>query len=231
MVERIKTGVSGLDGLIEGGFPRSSVTLITGGAGTGKTIFCCQFMMEGLKNKESCIYLTLEEEPEEIRDDAKEFGWDFQKYEKSGKLAIEYMNPLEGRGFETRIEDMIEHFKATRIVIDSTSVMGMYSGTDAKVRERLYALIRILRRSHVTAVLTAEIPELEKGSLSRFGVEEFVSDGVIVMHYLSIGSGLYRNIEIKKMRRTNQKKGTFPMEITKNGLKVFQNEDEFMKSH
>jgi len=229
MVERLKTGIPGLDGLLNGGVPKGSVTLVTGGAGTGKTIFCCQFILEGIKNGEKCIYLTLEEEPEEIRADAKEFGWNFESYEKKKKLSIHYMNPLEGHGFETRIEDMVDHMKASRIVLDSTSVLGMYSSTDAKVRERLYSLIRILRRSHVTALLTAEIPEQDKGSLSRFGVEEFVSDGVIVMYYLSIGSGLYRNIEIKKMRRTNQKKGTFPMHITNKGIKVFETEEEFMK--
>ncbi len=231
MVERIKTGIPGLDNLIQGGLPKGSVTLVAGGTGTGKTIFCSQFLWNGLKNGESCIYLTLEEEPDEIKEDALEFGWDFKKYEKKKKLSIEYMNPLEGRGFESRVEDLIEHFKATRVVIDSTSVIGMYSPNNAKVRERLYTLIRILRRSNVTTLLTAEIPEQDKGSLSRFGVEEFVSDGVIVLYYLSIGSGIYRNVEIKKMRRTNQEKGTFPFEITNKGIKIYLTEEDYMKSH
>ncbi|MCD6399073.1 MAG: KaiC domain-containing protein, partial [Candidatus Aenigmarchaeota archaeon] len=102
-IERIKTGITGLDKLIDGGFVKGSSVLVTGAAGTGKTIFCCQFLWEGLKNGENCMYITFEELPEEIKGDAAVFGWDFDKYEKNGKLIISYRDPFQTTDITTRL--------------------------------------------------------------------------------------------------------------------------------
>jgi KaiC/GvpD/RAD55 family RecA-like ATPase len=226
MVDRIASGIPGLDELIQGGFVENSVILVSGSAGTGKTIFCSQFLWDGLENDESCLFVTLEEDPEEIQADAMEFGWDFEEH--GDRFNIIYLNPFkDSGGFADRIRSEVERIDASRVVIDSTSVMGMYDENPGRIRERLYSLVRMLRQKGVTAVVTSEIRKGEEDSISRYGVEEFVCDAVIILHYMGIGAGIYRNIEVPKIRKTNQKKGTFPMMIGKDGINVFEDEEEY----
>jgi len=172
--------------------------------------------------------VTLEEEVEEVRSDAAEFGWTFREYEAEDRAKLVYMNPFNsGGGFVDRIQRSIDKVDGERVVIDSTSVMGMYDDNPGKIRERLYDLTRSLRREDVTAVLTSEIPRGDDDTISRFGVEEFVADGVIVMHYMGIGAGIYRNLEIPKIRKTNQEKGSFPFKISDDGITVYEDEEAY----
>lgn len=222
MVERISTGISGLDDLIEGGIPESSVTLIAGGAGCGKTIFCSQFCWHGLNNGEKCRFISLEEPVDDIKRDAKVFGWDFQKYEDDDQFKITYVKPAAGeRGFLNKVMDLASDEDVSRLVIDSVSVMlGAYGGDESKKRDNMYDLIRTIKRAGVTTILTSEIREQEQGALSRYGVAEFVADGVIVLYYESVGEGSFRNLEVRKMRETAHTPGTYPFKITDDGIKV-----------
>ncbi len=222
-IERIKSGIPGLDKLIEGGFVKGSSILVTGSAGTGKTIICSQFIWEGLKNGENCMYITFEELPEEIKGDVRTFGWDFDKYEEEGKLNITYKDPFQATDITTRLQNEIMHAGISRVVIDSTSLLGLYYKNSHDIRRELYKLINALKASGATSLLTAEIPN-EDGIISRFGVEEYVTDGVIRLHYTNIGTEKFGNIEVRKMRRTKVKKGLYPLEIGKNGAKVGEEE-------
>ncbi|QQG39332.1 MAG: hypothetical protein HYS81_03000 [Candidatus Aenigmatarchaeota archaeon] len=217
-IERVSTGLTGLDKLIEGGVVKGSATMILGDAGTGKTIFCTQFIMEGLKNGENCMFITFEETPQDIMDDAAVFGWDLTDYIKKRKLILEYRDPFQTTDITTLMQEEIVAYKVTRVAIDSTSVLGLYFKDEHEVRKQLYKLIQALKSTGVTAILTGEMPEDVKAS--RFGVEEYVADGVIRLFYIGAGDGAYRQLEVKKMRRTNQKKGAFPMEITDKGIVV-----------
>lgn len=218
-IERVKTGVSGLDQILGGGIPKGSVILVTGGAGTGKTTFLSQFVWQGLQESEKCLFITLEESPEDIKNDAILYGWDFSKYEKSGQVRIEFFDPFELGDVNARLKDMVAVNKYTRVAIDSTSILGMYLNDEYKTRKKLFKLAQDLKATGCTSLLTAEIPE-ESKALSRFGVEEFVVDGVIVLYYMGIGEGVFRNIAVRKMRRTDHKHGAFPLDITNKGLKV-----------
>lgn len=222
MVERISTGIDGLDELIEGGIPEQSVTLITGGAGCGKTIFCLQYLWEGLQDGETCRFISLEEPKNDIMSDAQVFGWDFTKYEENGQFKITYLKPAAGeRGFLNKVMDLASDGDVSRLAIDSVSVMlGAYGGDESKKRDNLYDLIQTLKRSNATTLMTSEIKEREGGSLSRYGVSEFVADGVIVLYYEAVGEGTFRNIEVRKMRKTKHTPGTFPFKITDNGIQV-----------
>lgn len=225
MVDRIDSGIPGLDELIEGGLPKGSTTLVSGSAGTGKTMFCSQFLWQGLQNDEKCLFITVEENSEDILEDAKEFGWDFEDYDDSFK--IEYLNPFQIRGdladqmpMNNRINSLIQKLGADRVVIDSVSVLGMRAEDKSGVRQQLYELIELLKDSGVTAVLTAEIPEEDSEKLSRYGVEEFVTDGVIKLEYISLGSEAFGHLEVRKMRRTKIEKGKYETDIGENGLEV-----------
>ncbi|MDY6776807.1 MAG: ATPase domain-containing protein [Candidatus Nanohaloarchaea archaeon] len=221
-IERVSTGVPGLDELVEGGLPQGSVTLVSGGAGCGKTILSSQFLWDGLENGEKARFISLEEPVDDIKNDMKVFGWDLEKYEESGDFKITYIQPAAGeRKFIQKINDLASEEGVSRLVIDSVSIMlGAYGGDESKKRDNMYDLIRNIKRSDATTVLTSEIPEDAEGSLSRYGVAEFVADGVVVLYYESVGEGTFRNIEVRKMRRTAHTPGTYPMKITDNGIRV-----------
>ncbi len=216
--DRVKTGVPGLDGLIEGGFVKGSSVLITGSTGTGKTIFCCQFLWEGLQNGEKCMYITFEELPEEIKADAKVFGWNLEEYEEKNKLIITFKDPFQATDITTRLENEIRQAGISRVVIDSTSLLGLYFKDPHEIRRELYKLINALKASGATSLLTAEAPE--NNGISRFGVEEFVVDGVVCLHYTGIGGQEGSHLQIRKMRRTKINKEFYPLLFTDKGLKL-----------
>ena len=201
--ERIKTGIPGLDKLIEGGFIKGSSILVTGSTGTGKTIFCCQFIWEGLKNGEKCMYITFEELPEEIKADAATFGWDFEKYEKEGKLILTFKDPFQTTDITTRLENEIRQMGITRVVIDSISLLGLYFKDPNDIRRELYKLLGALKASKATSVLTSETRE-DIEFAPRFGVEEYVADASIILFFTGIGESGFRSIQVRKMRNTNK---------------------------
>jgi KaiC/GvpD/RAD55 family RecA-like ATPase len=217
--ERIPSGIPGLDKLIEGGFVKGSTILVSGAAGTGKSIFCAQFLWEGLKRGEDCMYITLEERPEDIIGDVKRFGWNLEKYIDSKKLIVEYQDPFQITDITSPLLDKIKEHKVQRVVVDSTAVFGMYYKEAFDVRKQLFKLLNGLKDIGVTSVLTSELPE-ETKRLGKFGVEEFVVDGVILLHFLGIGEKNYHSLQIRKMRRTNHEKDVYPMEIGKDGIIV-----------
>jgi len=219
-VERISTGIPGLDELMEGGFVKGSAVLVTGGTGTGKTTFCAQFILEGLKKGEPGVYITLEEDPEDIKGDLRRFGFKFERFEKNNTFRMAYQNPFEISDISSTVVDTINSIKAKRIVIDPISLIGMYMKDPAALRKRLFEIIRVLKKTNTTALITSEVEEDEKG-LSRFGVAEFIADGVIVLHFLGIGGGVStRSLLVRKLRRTKHGTDVYPLEITSKGIIV-----------
>lgn len=219
--ERISSGIPGLDPLLGGGFIPNDIYLITGGTGTGKTLFCCQFLLEGLQKGENGIFFSLEELPDDVLNDAAVFGWDFKKYVDEKKFLIQYYDPFEMVDITSEVKELIRKFNATRIVIDSTSIFGMVFEKEHELRKRLYELIKALKSigSQAVVLMTAEIAEDSK-ALSRYGVEEFVVDGVIILNYLGIGDVSSRSLLIRKMRRTSHGTDAYLLTIGNNGLSV-----------
>jgi KaiC/GvpD/RAD55 family RecA-like ATPase len=214
--DRVSTGVKGLDELIEGGFLKGSAILIGGGIGTGKTIFCIQYLWEGLKKGESCVYVTLEEGEKDILSDALALGIDLKEYEKKGKFKVVEKNVFE----DTNIDFFeVDKLKATRVVIDPFSLLAMTIESKPIVRQRMYETIKLLKQRGVTMVITSEA--LENGNrYSRYSVEEFVADGVIKLEMEIIGTDLHRSLNLVKMRKTNIKGGRHTVEIDKGGIKL-----------
>lgn len=221
-VRRVSTGIDGLDDLVQGGFPESSITLIAGGAGCGKTIFCNQFLWEGLQKGENVRYISLEEPVDDILKDSHGFGWRFEDYTDDGQYKITYIKPTAGsRGFIDKIRELSSEDGVERLVIDSISVMlGSYGGTQAEKRQNLYDLVRAIKQNGPTTIFTSEVPENDDEALSRFGVSEFVADGVVKLYYTAVGEGSFRNLEVRKMRRTAHTPGTHPFKITDQGINL-----------
>jgi KaiC/GvpD/RAD55 family RecA-like ATPase len=217
--ERLPSGIPGLDKLMEGGFVKGFTILVSGSAGTGKTIFSLQFLLEGLKKGENCMYISLEQKPQDILDDVLRFGWDLQSFISKKKFFIEYHDPFQIADITSPIIDKIKEKKITRVAIDSTSSFGLYFKDTFEIRKQLYKLLTGLKEIGVTSILTTELTE-EEGKLSRFGVEEFIVDGVVLLQFLGLGGKASFNIQVRKMRRTEHKKESYPYDITKNGIKI-----------
>ncbi len=226
-VGRTESGIPGLDKIIEGGFVPNSVNLVAGQTGAGKTIFCMQYLLHGLRKGESGVYITLEQKEDEIMQDVSRFGWDaeFQKYMKAGKFMIV---PLEPTGLKELTSSTVNYIKkvgAKRFVLDSLSIatMGWKSGEMdvTKIRAEVFSYMKSLKSLGVVSLLITEIPETDIKALSRFGFEEFLADGVVVLHYLEYASGgTPRSMLVRKMRRTDHATDVFPIEIGSQGVKL-----------
>ena len=159
-LERISSGIPKFDELIGKGFLRDTVNLIVGGAGSGKTIFATQFLVDGAKIGEPGILVTFEEKKNRFYADMKGLGWDLEDLEKKKKFALIEYTPeqvkkmLEEGGGE--IEVVIENIKAKRLVIDSISSFALLFETDLEKREAALSLFELLKKWKVTALLTLE---------------------------------------------------------------------------
>jgi len=224
--ERLQAGVSGLDELLNGGFIKNQVYLISGGAGCGKTIICCQILWTGLQRGDKCIFFTLEEPPDSIIKNAKKFGWDLNKYIDQKKFLLEYKDPFEMVDITTVIKQKVVKFGATIVVIDSSSIIGMLLENQYEVRKRLLGLIKALKEANVTTFITSETLEGSE-SMSRFQVEEFVVDGVIALYFIKKGYTRERALEVFKMRGSKIAEKIVPMHITDKGIVLYPKQQIF----
>jgi len=217
---RIETGIPGLDKLIDGGFVKNSINLLTGASGTGKTIFASQFIWKGLLKGETGIYLSFEEPANDILVSASQLGMDFEKYIRAKRCMIEYIPPHSLDEIDFEIFKRIEKIQAKRLVIDSLTILSLAikSADEAKMRSRMFDILQKIKKSGVTSIIISEVLEGQQ-SVSRFGFEEFIADGVIQLHYLeySIG-GVPRSMIIRKMRNTKHGLDIYPFEITERGI-------------
>jgi KaiC/GvpD/RAD55 family RecA-like ATPase len=228
-LERVKTGITGLDEIIGGGIPKNHLMLVTGNCGTGKTIFCSQYIYYGItKCKENGIYLSFEEPAESIKENLGVFGWDFDRYEKAGSFSFIRYDPYHIEDVFDILESTIRETKATRVVVDSISALGLHIRDEGELRNMIFNLSSILRKLNCTSVLVSEIVPGSKG-ISRYGVEEFVSDGVIVLYYERVASSFSRALQVWKMRGSGHSEKLHPYRISSDGITVYPKEEAFME--
>ena len=228
-MERVKTGIPGMDELLGGGIPKTQLALITGTSGTGKTTFCCHFMHEGIKRfGERGVYLSFEEPADSIKENTKGFGWDFAALEKSGKFSFIKYDPYHIEDVFDILESTIRETKATRVVVDSISALGLHIKDEAELRKMIFDLSMILRKLNCTSLIVSEIVT-GKGGLSRYGVEEFVADSVIVLYYERMQSTFSRAIQVWKVRGSTHSEKLHPYKIGEKGIKVYPGEEAFIK--
>ncbi|MEB3281086.1 MAG: circadian clock protein KaiC [Lyngbya sp.] len=230
-VQKIRTMIEGFDDISHGGMPLGRTTLVSGTSGTGKTLFAVQFLYNGIIYfDEPGIFVTFEESPNDIIKNASSFGWDLQELVEQGKLFILDASPdPEGQdivgNFDLsalieRIQYAIRKYKAKRVSIDSvTAVFQQYEAAGV-VRREIFRLVARLKQVGATTVMTTEREE-EYGPVARFGVEEFVSDNVMIVRNALEGERRRRTIEILKLRGTTHMKGEYPFTITNNGISIF----------
>lgn len=223
-VERTKTGIKGLDELLSGGFPKESTILLTGGPGTGKTTFCLNYLVGGAVDyKEKGVYISLEENPKRVINNFKSsFSWPLDELIKKKMLKFVKAELYDFDKLKILIEDEVEAMQAKRLVIDPTTIISLYFERPLEIRRSIFDLDRTVKKLGCTSLLVCEIPEGTKG-ISAFGVEEFVTDGIIIMHYREDGR-FTRGLSVRKMRATKHDTRVHPIEITKDGIVVYPHE-------
>jgi len=226
--ERVSVGVPGIDELIQGGLLPGSMTLVTGTTGTGKTIFSTQFIYHGAKNNEPGVYISFEEPPENIKANAANFGINFEELEKQKKVLFVRYDPFHPQDIYDLAESNVKRISAKRVVIDSISALGLYLKEPVEIRRTIFNLVSVLRKLKVTTLMTSEVLPYSN-SLSRFGVEEFVSDGVVVLYYMKTDAQYARSLTIWKMRGTEHSLKLHPYRITNKGMVVYPKEEAFVK--
>ena len=230
-LEKILTGITGFDEVLDGGVPKGRVMLVTGTTGTGKTVFLNEFLYRGITQlNENGVYVTFEEDPKDIITNVRSFGWEYISLIKKKKLAFVDAAPAEEMVLETglqydlsplvkRIEYAIGKVNAKRVVVDSIDALfSRFSNKDV-IRTALYQISTELKKSGVTALISAE--KTDKEELSRYGVEEFVADGIIELGLVKGQQQFIRRIFVKKLRGMGYRSGIVEFEIEENGLKVF----------
>ncbi|MCC6551654.1 MAG: circadian clock protein KaiC [Polyangiaceae bacterium] len=221
-VQKIKTGIPGLDLISNGGFSKNRSTLISGSAGSGKTVLAAQFLAEGIRSGDHGVFVTCEESPDDICDNLASFGWDIRRWVREGRWAFVDASQPVGEdavvvgsydlgGLIARIESATRRIGARRVSVDSLGAMFHRFDTGV-VRGELRRIAAVLKRLGVTVLMTAERLE-EYGPIARHGVEEFVADNVVILRNVLEDEKRRRTIELLKFRGTSHQKGEFPFTI------------------
>ena len=252
MIEKVETGIPGLDEMLEGGFPKGYTILISGGPGTGKSTLGMQFLVNGVARGEDGIYVTFEERPRDIIRNFSQYGWDLNSVFIIGILTkkssfvppANYVDEIkQGDNYREYIpknfsidlmrDVLIEEVKkrnAKRIVIDSLPALALHFESDKRIREEILGLINLLAELECTSLILTEMPT-GGGGVSRFGIEEFLVHGVITLYNIRKGSERVRGLEILKMRGTRHSKKICLMEIGDSGIVVYPNENLYSEEY
>jgi circadian clock protein KaiC len=219
---RCQTHIAKLDEILGPGIPWGSSLLIAGVAGTGKTVLSLEFIYRGALAGEKGILFSFEETDERLRAAAKGLGWDLDHEIDRGMIEIVFI-PQPDIAVEAHllmIQERIEALKAKRVVIDSVSVF-LHKVVDPQVsREKIFHLCSIVQNAQAVGFFPTDVP-YGSALVSRFGVEETVVDGVIILSAPEEGQERQRYIEVYKLRNTAHLKGRHDMLIEAGGVSVF----------
>jgi circadian clock protein KaiC len=231
-LSKVASGIPGFDEISHGGIPKGRTTLVSGTTGSGKTAFSAQFLYEGIVEfDENGVFVTFEENPQDIISNTKSFGWNIDKLVKENKWAFVDASPDDSISVEVgqydlgaflaRIAYAVKKVKAKRVVIDSVSALFTHYQDMEGIRRELHKLTANLKKSNITCIMTAERP-LEDGQISRYGVEEFVSDNVILLHNrLNSHGERERTIEILKFRGLTHDSEEAPLLVSIQGMNIY----------
>lgn len=217
VIERLATGINGFDQVALGGLTRGRVTLVTGSTGSGKTLFAVEFLARGiLRSGAPGVFVTFEETPDDLRRNGASLGFPISQWESEGKWAFVDASasfeeaPVIGAydfgALAARIGHAARQIGAARVSLDSLDAVFTRFADPGVVRHELARITAVLENAGVTSVITAERAS-EYGQVSRYGVEEFVLDNVIILRNVLARERRRRTIEIVKMRGAPHRTG------------------------
>ena len=222
------TGIQGLDEITGGGLPRGRPTLVCGSAGCGKTLLAMEFLVRGATQfGEPGVFMSFEETAAELTQNVRSLGFDLDELAKQKKLAIDFVrverNEIEEtgeydlEGLFVRLNHAIDSIGAKRVVLDTIEALFSGLSNNAILRGELRRLFRWLKDKGVTAVITGERGE---GTLTRHGLEEYVSDCVILLDHRVTDQMSTRRLRIVKYRGTTHETNEYPFLIDADGISV-----------
>jgi len=221
-LERLSTGISGLDDLIEGGIPKGSTVLVAGNPGTGKTILTAHFLYDGLIKNENAIYVSFSEAKDQFFVNTERFEMDFRKFQHQNKFSFLDLSSFTQDGIQDALEEVLATIKETnakRIVIDSFSAILQSFQNINEARIALHVVLgKMLRGEGVTNMLIAEVP-IGSNNIGS-GIEEFVADGIIKLEHGN-DNAIPIIVKIIKMRSTAIDRQPHVGVIKKSGMIVF----------
>jgi KaiC/GvpD/RAD55 family RecA-like ATPase len=245
--EWLFTGIDGFDELLEKGIPTGSNVIIAGGPGCGKTIFCSQVLYNKALEGKDCVFLSMEERPDRLRDHMREFGFNVTEVESSqeqiilrangkGKIALKRLQPIRlARSIEALLEkasgtlpvdiDLVldfipKDFTPYLLVLDSLSAIETaFSGTKRQYRIYIEQLFRYFEELDITTFMITESSDAPH-KFSSSGVEEFLADGIFVFYNFPGVKKRTRGIEIYKLRGASHSQKIMSMNITGSGIEI-----------
>lgn len=215
-------GIAGLDEMLNGGFREGTITLISGGTGTGKTTFALKFLLDGAEKGENGLFISFEEPVSQLIESARHLGWETDKYLEDGRLDIKFISPIEldvdKHGFE--ILDVVSTKKVNRLVIDSISSFESSVSDVQKYKDYLWAIAQQIKRRHITAIFTALNEDLFSPATVTKNQISLLADNIIILRYVEENSSIKKVLGILKARGTNHDRGIREYEITPSGINV-----------
>jgi circadian clock protein KaiC len=228
-LRKSRTGIRGLDEITGGGLPAGRPTLVCGGAGCGKTLLAMEFLVRGATEfDEPGVFMAFEETGEELADNVMSLGFDLKALIARKKLLIDYVfvdrsefaetGEYDLEGLFIRLAYAIDSIKAKRIVLDTIEVLFAGLPNQAIVRAELRRLFRWLKEKGVTVVMTGERGD---DTLTRYGLEEYVSDCVISLDHRVVDQVTTRRIRVVKYRGTTHGTNEYPFLIERDGISIW----------
>lgn len=249
-VDRVSTGIKGLDEVLNGGLPKSRTILVVGSPGSGKTTFAMQFLVGGAKGSEPGLYVSLDEKPERVKANLTSFGWNLDSLEHAGKLTfidatqlkrpghrviqptIDTDNPVTLTLPELTLGSLVRTIRRVaaeegtqRIVVDPMTSLMLRYPEEAKRRRAVLLFFDALESTGCSCIVTSE---LRTSMLARrFQLEEFLSQGVVLLHTMVHDGNVIRGLQVEKMRGISHDAQLRPYQIGEAGIEVFPKDRVF----
>ena len=222
-VDRVATGAAGLDAMLSGGFLPNTMVLVRGAPGTGKTSLALQFLIQGVADGESGLFVSFEEFPKSLYRDGQSLGWDLKELEEEGLLHFMFTSPEVFLGSleppESQLNRLVLEANIRRVVLDSVSHFDRLTDDEQQLRGLYTQAVNGLRRERVTALLLGEDNRSSHRQAFKGGLS-FLVDATILMRYVEIDSAMQRAILVLKMRGSPHAKEIRRYVIGKGGLAV-----------